>query len=215
MKSGSAKDRRKKKREEMKRTSANSFQPRVEIQPKGVKKRLAFPVKRIVTTVAAVLGLVSGIITLFNYLVPNLTIALNDQVNSDDSLSYRFILKNEGHLELSNLALSCWFITATDKHGGGWYNSSSSAVPDTRLLKVGEPTNVRCGTVYGFELERGDIQLIIRYRYFWGLLRGTKRSRYEVVMGDDGRLHWEPKPSASESKQLDGLLDKLSDAGHI
>jgi hypothetical protein len=210
MESGNAKDRRKKRRKDGDRLPAISSSLHVAEKQDGRKKLVM--IIEIISFIITIGTLAWGV---FTYLKPRLTIVLGDQLNPDDSLSYRFTLKNDGNVELSNLAVGCLFITAVDKRGSKLFNTSSSLLPDARLLKSGEPTTVRCSSFYGLNLESADIQMIIRYKYFWGILRGTKRSRFDVVMGDDGQLHWEPKPPILESKQLDVLLNKLTDRDFI
>jgi hypothetical protein len=210
MESGSAKDRRKKRRREGKRLPVISSSSHVAEGPDGRKKLIM--IIEIISFIITIGTLTWGV---FTYLKPCLTVVLGDQLDPDDSLSYRFTLKNDGNVELSNLAVGCLFITAVDKRGSKLFNTSSSLLPNARSLKSGEPTTVRCSSFYGLNLENADIQLIIRYKYFWSILKGTKRSRFDVVMGNDGRLHWEPKPPVLESKQLDKLLNKLANQGFI
>lgn len=138
-------------------------------------------------------------LTLIDYVKPSLTIALGDQTDPSDPLSYHFNLRNDGHFELKNLVTACISFHSEDKFGSAFINSGlSSGYISVDRLGSGESATVLCSLGKGYIPISGDIQLEVQYQYFDGILKGTKLARFDGEMGQDGRLHWESKPPSAK-----------------
>jgi hypothetical protein len=208
---------RKRHSPQLKKNSVSSATSKVKEFYKGLK------IGKIVAVIIAVIGILSGYITIIAYSSPRISVTPLTATNPKDALSTSFSVTNQGSIYVYDVAIGARLKNfdvkyASDAPGSVFTRkrkNTASEEPEIGDISAMFPVDSFYGEIgpmhsavmqMPFSMageEDIDIEIIVKYRPAWNFSQRIESFRFITIVALNGEIHWIPKPDANVN--IEGL----------
>jgi hypothetical protein len=167
-------------------------------EPPAWRKHL-LSVKGIILFLIGVPGLYIGILSA----LPRISVSPQSSLNPSDAFATRFVISNDGYLDLYEIKFACVLIEVDLVNGskiltpGPYGDKLGGFTTNSMAADVIEPTRkatIACPYPIPVAITKGDIIVSVSYRPEWLPFRRQTHVRFVTEKAADGNLNWFEQP---------------------